>query len=144
MENVMSSGRAAALYAIVWIVVAAGAVIVTGTLFDLLHFTSRRPGSAGEWLLNVLPPAVLGFGVYWWLSGVVCRRQPQGRSPAMHFRRMSLLYLIAVPAGAVVLHDAPSQDFWGLGQLLLWPWLATVAGIAADAFTTLRGRVQRR
>jgi hypothetical protein len=139
----MTSGRAAALYALAWIPVAAGAVIVTGTLFDLAHYTARRPDTASEWLLNVLPPAVLGFGVYWWLSRFVCRRQPQGHSPAMHFRRMSPLYLIALPAGAVVLHDAPSQDFWGLGQLMLWPWLASVAGIAADAFTSLRGREPR-
>jgi hypothetical protein len=43
-----------------------------------------------------------------------------------------VLYVVALGLGVILLHDAPSPDFWSLGQLVLWPWLAAVAGIVAD------------
>jgi len=30
------------------------------------------------------------------------------------------------------LHDGPRPEFWSFGQLVLWLWVASVAGIVAD------------
>lgn len=140
----MTSGRAAAIYAVALVFVAGIALLVTGSLMDLAGATPHRPAGFFQWSLNVVPPAIVGLGSYAWLSRLVARRQANGHSLANHVRRCSPLYLVAVVVGAPLIHDAPSQDFWSLGQLVLWPWLATVAGIAADASTTLGGRAGKR
>ena len=107
---------------------------------DLAHQRSAQPSGVVEWLFNTVPPFVVGLTVYTWLSRFVCKRQPDGYSFGKHLRRSSPLYVIGVGVGVLVAHDAPRPDFWSLGQLVFWPWVATVAGIAADLLTTLRGR----
>lgn len=70
--------------------------------------------------------------VYLGLARVFAARLGRGRSLGGHLKRSAVLYVVALGLGALLLHDAPSPDFWSLGQLVLWPWLAAVAGIVAD------------
>jgi hypothetical protein len=51
-----------------------------------------------------------------------------------------VLYLVAIGLGAVMLHDARSQDFWSFGQFVLWLWLVAIGGIVADALAVLKAK----
>ncbi len=137
----MTDNRAAGVYALAFVPIGGAAVALSGWLMDLTsQQSSRAPAGVSAWAANIVPALVVGLLGYFALARFVGARLDDGRTFAAHARRSAALYLVAVVLGAVLLHDAGSQDFWSLGQLVLWPWLTAVAGIVADAVTMLQRR----
>ena len=101
------------------------------------------PSGLDGWALNVVPPLAAGLVIYLILARVVQARLTGTSSRGRHVRRGGWLYLVALGLGVLLLHDGPSPDFWSFGQLVLWPWLAAVAGIVADGLTAVRWRRRR-
>ena len=137
----MTENRAAGLYALAFLPTGVAAVALSGWLMDLTtHQSSRAPSGVSELAANIVPAFVVGLLAYFALARFVSARLSDGRTFATHARRCAALYLVAVVLGAVLVHDARSQDFWSFGQLVLWPWLTAVAGVVADAVTMLQPR----
>src|SRR5262245_29932785 len=137
----MTQGWAAALYALALLPSSVGALALGGLVMDLSNNSiPGRPSGLAGWLLNLLPALTVGLVAYLALGRFV-RPAPEARHTlAEHAGRCSVLYVVAVGLGAGLLHDAGSADFWSLGQLVFWPWLVAVGGIAADGLTTRRRR----
>lgn len=137
----MTNSRAAVLYAAVFVPVGALAVAVSGWVMDLsMHQAPRAPSGVDGWTLNIVPAFVVGLIAYFALTRFAGTGRGEIRSLSAHFMRCAALYLIVVVLGAILLHDAGSQDFWSMGQLVLWLWLAALGGIVADG---LMGRAPR-
>jgi hypothetical protein len=133
--------QAAGLYALALLPAGGLALAASGWVMDLTkNQAPGRPSGTLGWTLNVLPALAAGLLVYLALARFVRARRVGANSLGGHVRRSAVLYLAALGLGALLLHDAPSPDFWSLGQLVLWSWLVPVAGVAADASTVLRGR----
>jgi hypothetical protein len=93
------------------------------------------PSGIAGWALNIVPSLAAGLVVYFALAQFV---GASGRpSLSAHFRRSAALYILAAGLGAILVHDAGSADFWSMGQLVLWLWLAAIGGIVADGLTVL-------
>ena len=139
----MTDGRAAALYAATLVPAAGVAVALSAWVMDLSHQASGMPSGLDGWALNVVPAFAAGLLLYLILANVVHARLTGVHSLGRHIQRSASAYFVALGLGAVLLHDGPSQDFWSFGQIVLWPWLVAVAGIVADALTTLHARRRR-
>jgi hypothetical protein len=134
----MTDRRAAAVYALVLLPTWFATLAVGGWVMDVWKQTPRLPSGVFGWAINILPASLIGLLVYLAL-GFVMRPSRPGLHPfAVHARRSAPLYAVALALGALILHDAGSPEFWSFGQLALWIWLATVAGIIADGLTVLR------
>jgi hypothetical protein len=141
MEASVTDSRAAGLYALAFLPVGAAAVALSGWVMDLSrHQAPGAPSGVAEWTLNMVPALATGLVAYFALARFVGAGRATGRALAGHARRTAVLYLVAVGLGVILLHDARSPDFWSLGQLVLWVWLAAIAGIVADGLTALRRR----
>ncbi len=137
----MTQNRAAGLYALAFLPTGAAAVALSGWVMDLSrHQAPGAPSGVGGWTLNIVPALATGLVAYFALARFVVARHPEASSFAGHARRSTALYLVALVLGAVLLHDARHPDFWSLGQIVLWLWVAAAAGILADALTVLRRR----
>jgi hypothetical protein len=129
----VTDSRAAALYAAVFIPAGALAVALSSWVMDLsMQQAPRAPSGVDGWTLNIVPAFVVGLLSYFALSRFAGAGRTQGRSLSRHFLRSAALYLIVVGLGAVLLHDAGSPEFWSMGQIVLWLWLAALGGIVAD------------
>jgi hypothetical protein len=132
VEASVTDGRVAAIYALALVPAGGLAVAASAWVMDLSKQPLGQPSGLDGWALNIVPALTAGLLVYLGLARVVGARTRIGRSLGGHVRRTAVLYVVALGLGAILLHDAPSPDFWSLGQLVLWPWLAAVAGIVAD------------
>ena len=129
----MTNGRAAALYAAVFVPAGALAVAISGWVMDLSRQQApRAPSGVAGWTLNIVPAFVVGLFAYFALTRFVGAVRAQAGSRSGHFLRCAALYLIVFVLGAILLHDAGSQDFWSMGQIVLWLWLVALGGIVAD------------
>lgn len=134
----MTDPRAAAIYALVLVPTSIATLAIGGWVMDLSKQAPGMPSGVVGWTANILPALLVGLFVYLPLAHFVRPSGGSSHSLATHARRSAPLYVVAVGIGALLVHDAQSPDFWSFGQLVLWPWLAAVAGILADGFTALR------
>ena len=134
----MTDRRAAVLYAAALVPTAGAAVALSAWVMDLSkNQASGMPSGLDGWALNVVPALAAGLLVYLILAHFVHARLTGAHSFGRHVRRSGALYFVALGLGVLLLHDGPSPDFWTFGQLVLWPWLVAVAGIAADALAPM-------
>jgi hypothetical protein len=137
----LTDNGVAGVYAIAFVVVAVAAVAASAGVMDLFHRGGQgAPGDLAGWLLNLLPSLCVGAAAYLGLARAVLRGGASPRRWRRHLRRSAALYLVALGFGILLLHDGGNPDFWRFGQLVLWPWVTAVAGIAADAITAARIR----
>ena len=134
----MTQNRATILYALTLLPVGAVAVALSGWVMNISgNQAPRAPSGLGGWALNIVPALATGLLAYFALARFVDVTSSGSPSFAAHAKRSAVLYVVALGLGVVMLHDAGSQDFWSLGQLVLWLWLAAVGGIVADALAYL-------
>jgi hypothetical protein len=137
----MTENRTAGLYALALVPTVAAALVVSGWVMDVSkHQAPRQPSGAGEWALNILPAFATGLLIFLVVARFVRIGQIDASSLRAHVRRSAVLYAVTFALGALLLHDGGSPDFWSLGQIVLWIWVTTVAGIVADAIAALRTR----
>jgi hypothetical protein len=136
--------RVAALYAFAFVPVGGVALAVSGWVMDLsMHQAPRAPSGVDGWALNLVPAFAVGLLAYLSLARFVGAGSPGGHWLRAHARRSAALYLVALGLGVLLLHDGPRPEFWSFGQLVLWLWVASVAGIVADGSAVRsRGAVQ--
>ena len=140
----MTDRHAAVLYAVAFVPAGGVAVALSAWVMDRSgNGAPRMPSGLDGWALNVVPPLAAGLVIYLILARVVHARLTGTSSRGRHVRRGAWLYLVALGLGVLLLHDGPSPDFWSFGQLVLWPWLAAVAGIVADGLTAVLWRRRR-
>jgi hypothetical protein len=134
----------AALYALAFVPVTGVAIVASAWVMDLSHRQAGPGSDLAGWALNVLPSLAVGFAAYFGLARILATSRRS--SKRAHLRRTVALYVVALALGGLMLHDGSNPDFWRFGQLVLWPWVTAVAGILADAITTigLAGRVIAR
>jgi ABC-type amino acid transport system permease subunit len=137
----MTDGRAAGLYAATFVPAAGAAVALNAWVMDLSkNQAPRMPSGLDVWALNVVPALAAGLLVYFIMAHFVHARLTGAHSLVRHIRRSAAPYFVALGLGALLLHDGRSPDFWTFGQIVLWPWLVAVAGIAADGLTAMHAR----
>jgi hypothetical protein len=137
--DAMTRNRATVFYALAFLPVSAVAVALSGWVMNISNTQApRAPAGLDGWVLNILPAFATGLLAYLALARFVDVARSGTPSFAGHAKRSAVLYLVAIGLGAVLLHDARSQDFWSFGQFVLWFWLVAIGGIAADALTVLR------
>ncbi|MGH7517088.1 MAG: hypothetical protein ACREOC_06420 [Gemmatimonadales bacterium] len=137
----MTEHRVAGLYALALVPVGGVALAVSGWVMDLsTHQAPGLPSGVDGWALNLLPASAVGLLGYLALARFVGDGCPGGHWLRGHTRRSAALYLVALGLGVLLLHDGRSPDFWSLGQLVLWVWLAAVGGIVADGLIVLHRR----
>jgi len=133
--------RVAALYTVALVPAGGLALVLSGWVMDLSkHQAPELPSGVDGWALNIVPAFATGLLVFLALAHFLGGTHGAGHSVGRHVRRCAPLYLVALGLGALLLHDARSPDFWHFGQLVLWVWLAALAGIMADGLTVLRRR----
>jgi hypothetical protein len=137
----MTQNRAAGLYALALVPTVVAALAVSGWVMDVSkHQAPGLPSGAGEWALNILPAFATGLLIFLIVARFVRIRSLDGTSLRAHVRRSAALYVVTFGLGALLLHDGGSPDFWSLGQIVLWTWVTSLAGVAADAITELVAR----
>ena len=129
----MTDGRAAAVYTLALPFAAGATLVIGGWIMDVFHQIPRRPHGLAGWILNVVPPLVVGVMVYYVLARVVGARRPSTHPVRAHVLRSVSLYVVALGLGVLMVHDAGKPEFWQFGQLVLWVWLTAVGGILTDA-----------
>lgn len=137
----LTDNGVAGVYAVAFVVVAVAAVAASAGVMDLFHRGGQgAPGDLEGWLLNLLPSLGVGAAAYLGLARAALRGGASPHPWRRHLRRSAALYVVALGLGILLLHDGGNPDFWRFGQLVLWPWAAAVAGIAADAMAAARIR----
>ena len=135
--------RATGLYALAILPMGVLALALGGWIMDVSrHSAPARPAGFDGWALNLLPPLAAGFLTYLLVARWGDRRDVANGALRSRLRRCAALYVVVLGLGAVLLHDGGSPDFWSLGQLVLWLWVASVGGIAADAVIAFHRRRQ--
>jgi hypothetical protein len=137
----LTDNGVAGVYVVAFVVVAVAAVAASAGVMDLFHRGGQgAPGDLQGWLLNLLPSLFVGAAAYLGLARAVVRGGASPHPWRSHLHRSAGLYVVAVGLGILLLHDGGNPDFWRFGQMVLWPWAAAVAGIAADAMVVARIR----
>ena len=137
----MTQNRAAGLYALALVPTVGAALAVSGWVMDVSkHQAPGLPSGAGEWALNILPAFATGLLTFLIVARLVRIRPLEGTSLRAHVRRSAVLYVVTFGLGALLLHDGGSPDFWSMGQIVLWTWVTSAAGVVADAITVLVAR----
>jgi hypothetical protein len=137
----LTDNGVAGVYAVAFVVVAAAAVTASAGVMDLFHRGGQgAPGDLEGWLLNLVPSLCVGAAAYLVLARAVLGGDASPHPWRRHLRRSAALYVVALGLGILMLHDGGNPDFWRFGQLVLWPWVAALAGIIADAMAVARTR----
>lgn len=137
----MTERRITGLYALAFVPLGGAALAVSGWVMDLsMHQAPGLPSGVDGWALNIVPAFAVGLLGYLALAHFVGAGRSGGSALRGHARRSAALYLVALGLGVLLLHDARSPDFWSMGQLVLWLWLAAAAGIVADGLAVLHRR----
>jgi hypothetical protein len=93
------------------------------------------PATHSRWdilLLNTLPPFAVGV-VGTWSAAAWLRRRDWFRATIIgHVVRVVPFYALAGMSGWVLVVYWNNPDFWLIGQLYYWPWVAVVSGIGAE------------
>ena len=129
----MTNGRAAAVYSLVLPFAAGATLVIGGWIMDVFHQIPRRPHGVTGWMLNAIPPVIVGVTVYYVLARLVGARRSSTHPVRAHVLRSVSLYVVALVLGVPIVHDISKPEFWQFGQLVLWVWLTAVGGIVTDA-----------
>ena len=122
--------------------VAAAVTIALAIVFEWLAFKATRQWpwrDLPSWLglaLNIVPSVVAGVLVYT-VTAFATQQWIQGALASRWFARWMLPLLAASWLLILILMNWSSPDFWLIGQLLIWPFTALVAGMVAEALTTV-------
>jgi hypothetical protein len=137
----VTEGRVTGLYAVALVPVGGLALAISGWVMDLsANQAPGLPSGVDGWALNIVPAFAFGLIGYFALVRFIGAGYAGDHWLRGHAWRTAALYLVVFGLGVLLLHDGCSQDFWRLGQLVLWLWLAAVAGIVADGLAVLHGR----
>ena len=134
-EEAASARRVGAIYAVMFLPALIGAVAAEFLVLSL----ANAIGTGARWLfwpLNTLPALAAGLAQYLPLARRMGRQSPQLTGPRRHLYRAGPLYLIgALLVGHIAL-GMRDATYWVFGQIVLWPCLAAVGAIVADALAS--------
>lgn len=131
-EEAASTRRIGVIYSVLFIPTLIGAVAVEVLSLSL----ANAIGAGARWLiwpLNTLPALGAGLALYLPLARRMGRRSDQVSFPRRHLHRAGPLYLIATLLAAHIALGMRDANYWMFGQIVLWPCLAAVGALVADA-----------
>ena len=123
-------GRAG-IYAAAWVPATALAIAAEGLAIEWVNSISRSSSWAVDLSVNLLPALLAAFLVFLPVAYYL-HRNGSPASISAHLLRGSILYVLVVILALVVITSWRNPDFWLFGQLLIWPGVAAIAGLAAD------------
>jgi len=117
---------------------------VVSHVFNWLSFISSipRPEAAVlSFVLWALPSVLAGAVVVGVLAYVTQRRGVRGASGRWLVRCAPFLFAIVALAFAIF-PESFNDDFWLFGELIVWPWIALIAGAIVEPLAAHLGRQQ--
>lgn len=134
-EEAASVRRVGVIYSVMFLPTLIGAVALELLVLSLAN--AIGPGARWfYWPLNTLPALGAGLILYLPLARRIGRQSAQGRFPRRHFYRAGPLYLIATLLVAHIALGTRDANYWLFGQIVLWPCLAAVGALVADALAS--------
>ena len=134
-EEAASTRRIGVVYSVLFIPTLIGAVAVEFLSLSL----ATAIGTGARWLfwpLNTLPALGAGLALYLPLARRMGRRSSPVSFPRRHLYRAGPLYLVATLLAAHIAFGVRDANYWLFGQIVLWPCLAAVGALVADALAS--------
>jgi len=132
-QRALRSLRMGGVYAAATIPVGLGATLLSIALVEASHHALPREMRGDIALLvNLAPASATGFAMYFSLARWAARREMLARGIVGHVLRAWPLYVVTSWLGILLMPSIVQGRLHGFDQLLLWPWLACLGGLAGD------------
>lgn len=131
-EEAATTRRINIIYSVLFIPTLIGAVVLEFLCLSL----ANAIGGGMRWLfwpLNTLPAFGAGLALYLPLARRMGPRTGEASVLRRHFSRGASLYLIATLLALHIALGVRDSNHWVFGQIVLWPCLAALGALLADA-----------